>query len=109
MTIHTKAPQRTDMEVSKIEEKQGELREMLLNPPCSSMVSDDWLSQALTEAHQAGIDEAVEVLKKLKKKNQNYIDGLAPGEMNYEKPRFIESKGIIQALDDTIRALTDRS
>ena len=64
-------------------------------------VGDEWFvpETNLTEAHQAGIDEAVEKIKS-KRKTKNSIKHF--GGMGY-----YNQQGYNQALDDTIKALQD--
>lgn len=70
-------------------------------------IIQDWLRTALTEAHQAGIDEAVEVVKSLKveEKHNELCDGYCE-EWSFPWPNSRERN---RTLDDTIKALQDKN
>lgn len=109
---HTKAPQRTDMEESKIEE----MVEQLIEEADEMFWSDDdytredILKHILTKAHQAGrkegIDEAVEVIKDYEKRmgeNHNQLIGNSHEDSKMMlvfdmHSRLIATKHIIKAL-----------
>jgi hypothetical protein len=85
------------MTTPRIEETASKLtREILLE---NNIAVEDILTKALTEAHQAGIDEAVEVLESKKKS----LKGIRRSSFSHNCRRITN-----QALDDTIKALKDK-
>ena len=62
------------------------------------LISDAY--QALTQAHQAGIDEAVEIVKEWVQENKDLTTIFGSNQAHW----YIE----VEALDDTIKALQDK-
>ena len=88
----------TTPRIEEMVEKYAESYRGILPPEVIDKSKDYWRSQ-LQEAHQVGIDEAVEVMESMKRKrNMEEVESLY--EMN---SRTLYN----QALDDTIKALQD--
>lgn len=52
-------------------------------------------------------EELLRLAEGEKKEIQKYLDSLAPRDMTYENPRFIESKGVISTLDTIKQHITN--